>query len=104
LRHSDIELALAEPDLARVEGESVVWQYRANSCVLDVYWQDNKTAGEIDHHEFRARQTVSQTGITENEINSSWACLQNIIEMRRAQIEQNLLNIYAVLSLNAQRS
>lgn len=104
LRQADIKLALAEPDLERAEGNARVWQYQSNECILDVYWHAGDTQDNIDHHEFRARQSVSQTGISDHSTPAAWTCMQNFIEGRRAMIEKNLSETYAVLSLNAQRS
>lgn len=95
LRPQDIKLALAEPDLNRAEGKARVWHYQSNACALDVYWREGMDS--VGHHEFRARQTVSQKGVSNNTLPSSWACIQNIIETRRAAIDENLSYQYANL-------
>ena len=37
LVESDVKLILDEPDLRRTEGGLAIWQYRSQTCVLDVY-------------------------------------------------------------------
>ena len=57
VRGQDIKYVLREPELVRVEAPTTIWQYRTDSCVLDIYF-----AGETDalmlpvaHYEMRAR-------------------------------------------------
>jgi hypothetical protein len=105
LRTSDIHLVLASPDLERADGAARVWQYRTNLCVLDIHWRATEAQSAVKHHEFRARQIVSRhtTAVTES-TSEPLSCIQSIIQERRAEVEQNLFETYAVLSLNAHKS
>ncbi len=80
LRQQDIELALAKPDLVRVDGQTQVWQYRTQSCVLDIYWRGKDvTSKSASHYEFRARQN----GDMQNQDEAApWHCVQSIIQKR----------------------
>jgi len=83
-----VKLALAHPDLERVESHMAVWQYRSDSCVLDLYLDTR--AGEITHYEFRPRNIHD----AEDEF-SDWACLQQMYQSRRQLIEANLESLQA---------
>jgi len=104
LRTADIQLALSKPDMERRDGITRVWQYRTKSCVLDVYWREGKPQNNITHHEFRARQKLSPGVAMQKEEPEKWACIQNIIEEHRAEVEKTFYETYAVLSLNAHKS
>lgn len=97
LRHRDILLALAEPDLDRKEGPSRVWQYRTAECVLDIYWSDNTHSLKIKHHEFRVRQIVTQKKRVTNNAPPSWQCMQKLVQERQARISESLSERYASL-------
>ena len=67
LVESDVKLILHEPDLRRSEGPLAIWQYRSQTCVLDVYLSKeivenniNETMRVVDY-EARPRLKASQS-------------------------------------------
>jgi len=88
LDRQQVSLALAKPDLERIESHMAAWQYRSESCVLDLYF-DNRD-GVIKHYEFRPRNIHD----AEDEF-SDWACLQQLYQSRRQLIEANLEDLQA---------
>ena len=46
------------PGLQRAEGDMGIWQYRTDSCVMDLYIADSGT-GTVTHYEMRTRVKVS---------------------------------------------
>jgi hypothetical protein len=103
LRRADLKLALATPDLNRKEGGKNVWQYRTKSCVLDVYWQQNKPQAKIAHYEFRERRSIFEKATLSNDP-AAWHCMQSLIEQRREIVQKGFEETYADLSLNAHKS
>lgn len=61
----DVKLILQEPDLRRDEGGFALWQYRSDSCVLDVYLSKiegenfNKDTMRVVDYESRPRLKAS---------------------------------------------
>jgi hypothetical protein len=54
----DVRAVLNEPELIRKDLPTVIWQYRADACVLDIYFQtqqDNDDAAHVVHFEVRTR-------------------------------------------------
>lgn len=54
----DFLVMFREPDLKRHDGSTSIWQYRTDSCVLDVFFngQDN---GPAVHYEIRQRKMAA---------------------------------------------
>lgn len=54
----EIEQILSVPELVRSDLPTVVWQYRTEACVLDVYFtasSDDVSKAPVAHYEFRSR-------------------------------------------------
>lgn len=82
----DFLVMFSEPDLQRTEGAVSIWQYRTNSCILDIYFAaDSGEAGPAAHYEVRQRKTAFFTSKSEGEqaIDVA-ACLRTIYDQRRA--------------------
>ncbi len=64
LRAAAVRTALGEPELIRADMPTIVWQYRSNSCVLDVYYKaddDDVNYAPVVYYEVRSRQTGAET-------------------------------------------
>lgn len=93
----EIELAFSKPDLVRDAGQHKMWQYRADNCVMDIYWKDNGESYPVSYFEIRQRRSVldgTQAVIEPMQ----WQCVQAIIETNRREIEAGFGEIYADLS------
>jgi hypothetical protein len=74
----DVLLALAQPDLKRVDGEGQIWQYRSESCVLDVFLQ----SGNVVHYEMRQREKAAllpSEQKTPSPVQNKTACLKTMV-------------------------
>ncbi|HEY8192223.1 MAG TPA: hypothetical protein VIG74_07345 [Alphaproteobacteria bacterium] len=74
----DILLALAQPDLKRVDGAGQIWQYRSDSCVLDVFLQ----SGNVVHYEMRQREKAAllpREQKTPSPVQNKAACLKTMV-------------------------
>lgn len=103
LEARDIKLALSAPDFSRKDGRNNIWQYRTESCVLDIHWQEKKSSAPVSHFEFRQRRSAlngTQAVIDPVE----WQCVQSIIQDRRDKIGKGFREAYADLSLKAHKS
>ena len=96
----EVSLMLAEPDLERKDLPSVVWQYRSQSCVLDVYYtvEGEIQTSQVQHFEFRERELITKKNNDESVV--AWNCLQSLYSERRAMIEKGFEQIYAQASEN----
>lgn len=103
LRRGDLKLALAQPDLNRRDGGKAIWQYRNESCVLDVYWQQPKESSKIVHYEFRMRRSIFDKVDAASDP-AAWQCLQSLINERQEIVRREFEETYAVLSLKAHKS
>lgn len=59
LTGQDIQAALKAPGLIRRDLPTIIWQYRSDSCVLDIYFKatsDNVEQMKASHYEMRQRQ------------------------------------------------
>lgn len=101
LNTQQAKLVLSAPDLQRVDGNKQVWQYRNQSCVLDIFWN---AKGQATDYEFRARRFMVRGAENAIEEIQDWQCLQGLIQDRRRAIENGFSESYAVLSLNAHKS
>lgn len=76
----DIVVALRDPDLERRDFPAIIWQYRGNTCVLDVYFYDEEASAKttqpydmsVAYYEFRKR------GVDQTEAVSQTSCLNDI--------------------------
>ncbi|MBX2834255.1 MAG: hypothetical protein KTR28_04695 [Micavibrio sp.] len=75
----DIYEVLDQPEMVRRDLPTVVWQYRSNECVLDIYFTasgDNVLAEPVVHYEIRPRnKTVSAQKIERS-------CVASLIKPR----------------------
>jgi hypothetical protein len=58
----DLRAALSEPGLVRRDAPVIVWQYRTERCVLDVYFEtESEDAGlsSVSHFEARSREDAA---------------------------------------------
>lgn len=59
----DIHTIFSAPEFIRQDGQTIVWQYRNERCVLDVYFtltvpdEADATILPVSHYEFRARSS-----------------------------------------------
>lgn len=71
----DIRAALHEPGLIRREAPTIIWQYRSEACVLDIYFstpQQDAGLATVVHYELRGRgQDGAEAGKT---------CVKDIID------------------------
>ncbi len=75
LRGSDVRNIFHEPELVREDRPTMVWQYRTQACVLDVYFLTSKKAPDfspVAHYEIRAREK----GVEDKEVQQD--CLRNL--------------------------
>ncbi|GJL85193.1 MAG: hypothetical protein DHS20C02_09680 [Micavibrio sp.] len=59
LKGREVAFAMNKPELVRHEFPSVVWQYRTNECVLDVYFasmDEDVSGAPVVHYEVRSRE------------------------------------------------
>lgn len=69
VRGQDIKYVLREPELIRHETPTTIWQYRTDSCVLDIYFSGESDALmlPVAHYEMRARaKGVSDADVAES--------------------------------------
>lgn len=103
LEADEIELSLSAPDLIKKEGINNIWQYRADSCVLDIYWNKKGSKNPVSYYEIRQRRSILNTAeAVEDPI--EWQCIQTIIQDRRQIIRNGFNKNYADLSLNPHKS
>jgi hypothetical protein len=55
---ADLERQLGEPDFRRSEPPAEVWQYRGESCVLDLFLYRDGTQYRVVYAETRDRDTI----------------------------------------------
>ncbi len=92
----DLTLMLARPDLERKDYPGVAWQYRSDSCVLDVYYTAANDAAlddsQIQHYEIRERGVITHANGGDA---PSWNCLQSLYQERQKVIEASFNEIFA---------
>ncbi|MCB1555891.1 MAG: hypothetical protein KDJ15_01115 [Alphaproteobacteria bacterium] len=74
----DVLVLLDQPELTRREGSVAIWQYRSDSCVLDLFLDSRK--GTVLHYEMRERRKAVLGD--ENEIAPSedeGACFRSLL-------------------------
>lgn len=85
LAAADVRLLLDAPGLARTEGSVAVWQYRSDSCVLDIYFSagpDGKAQRVVDY-EVRPRIRAALGGALETAYEDEKACFRSILATQR---------------------
>ena len=53
LKRTDIARLLGRPDLLRRDGDAEIWQYRAGSCILDIFLYEEPGGMRVAHADFR---------------------------------------------------
>lgn len=81
-----VRLVLAEPDLLRKDGKTQSWQYRTDSCVLDVFMTDGDDT--VAHYEFRSTDALDEAEPEHAR------CMQGLYKDRRIAIEKSFADIY----------
>ena len=64
-------LTLGDPDFVRKDGKGQIWQYRSNTCILDIFLYGLKGNQIITHLEMRNR--------TNSELKKIDQCITNLI-------------------------
>ena len=62
LTGGDIQAVLSEPEMVRQDSPTIVWQYRNENCVLDVFFttaDQNALSAPAVHYEMRSRKDAS---------------------------------------------
>ena len=76
LKGQDVRAALHEPSLIMSEAPTIIWQYRTDACVLDVYFKteegDASSAG-VSYYEGRTREDDASKSVADK------SCLREII-------------------------
>ncbi len=79
---AEVVLILKEPDIERRDMPSIVWQYAADGCVLDLYFRARQDGdannAPVVHYEIRASDTGEDAG---------GACLTTIADARKGTEE-----------------
>ena len=86
----DVQAVLQKPELVRKDLPTVVWQYRNESCVLDVYFTTSSpkaSQAPVVHYEVRARNKALQDADVQG------VCVRDLV---RARAGGNLVNIDAL--------
>ena len=73
----DVRGVLSEPGLVRKDSPTIVWQYRSESCVLDLYFSTMEKDADLSpviHYEMRAREK----GVDDEAISA--VCVREIVQ------------------------
>ena len=90
----DVRAVLNQPELIRRDLPTVVWQYRNQDCVLDVYFTTASPKADkapVAHYEVRARRK----DVADEDVQN--ICIQNLIRERAGQ---NFVNLDALYKAN----
>lgn len=90
LNGRDVRAVLKQPELVRMDLPTVVWQYRNDFCVLDVYFTASSPKvlkSPVVHYEVRARQN----DVADEEV--SGVCVEKLVREKAAG--QNFVNLDA---------
>lgn len=71
--------ALGEASLVRADLPTVIWQYRSESCVLDIYFKADDAdvvLAPVIHYEMRSRL---ETGADAHNINDEKRCIRSLV-------------------------
>ncbi len=94
LNGRDVRAVLNQPELIRRDLPTVVWQYRNDACVLDVYFTTasaKAAKAPVAYYEVRARQK----GVADEDVQG--ICVESLIRERAGQ---NLVNLEALYKAN----
>lgn len=87
----DVMQIFAKPELVRRDVPTTIWQYRNDTCVLDVYFTVGRSAdvarSDVVHYEVRGRDTRSKTPFDAS------ACVQGLLAN---DTMMSLINVDAV--------
>ncbi len=73
----DIEQVLSAPELVRADLPTVVWQYRTDACVLDVYFtasSQDVSKAPVAYYEVRSRDKKGELQVNAKD------CLSNMVQ------------------------
>lgn len=90
----DVRAVLNQPGLVRRDLPTVVWQYRNEACVLDIYFTTasaKASKAPVAHYEVRARQK----GVADEDVQG--VCVQSLVRERAGQ---NFVNFDALYKSN----
>ena len=91
----EIRAVFNQPELVRRDEPTVVWQYRNESCVLDVYFTTRQTKvakAPVVHYEIRAREI----GVDDEAVQGT--CIPDMVRSRAQGI--NFVNLDALYKAN----
>ena len=91
LNGRDVRAVLNQPGLIRRDLPSVVWQYRNESCVLDIYFTTSSakaSAAPVSYYEIRARQK----DVADEDVQG--VCIESLVRERAGQSFVNLDAFY----------
>lgn len=80
LTGQDVRATLNEPELVRRDAPTIVWQYRNEDCILDLYFTTSKNdaaAAPVIYYEMRSREENSASGASSQECASSLVSAQS---------------------------
>lgn len=63
LQGASVRAALDEPEMVRTDLPTIVWQYRSDQCVLDIYFKSDEqeaTFANVIHYEMRHREAGNE--------------------------------------------
>lgn len=79
LKGRDVRQVFRIPELVRSDLPTVVWQYRGDACVLDIYFTASKTDvsdNPVVHYEIRERNTRDASHVSDT------SCMEEITQPR----------------------
>lgn len=91
LNGRDVQAILKTPELVRQDLPTVIWQYRNEMCVLDVYFTTNEPKAfkaPVVHYEVRARNSALRDEDVQD------ACINDLVRERAGQSLFNLQALY----------
>lgn len=93
LRGREVLGLLKAPGLVRQDFPTIVWQYRNDSCVLDIYFKAEKrndpAAASVVHYEVRDRKGDNQLEVSD--------CVQNIARDQNGVRMVDIKKIYKAM-------
>ncbi len=87
----DVRALLHEPEMVRVDAPTMVWQYRSDECVLDIFFKANSEAdinAPVKHYEIRSRAQ----GVEDYHVRKT--CVRGIMANRTAPQMVDVSKIY----------
>lgn len=95
LNGREVRAVLNQPELVRRDEPTVVWQYRNESCVLDVYFTTRHSkvaASPVAHYEIRAREV----GVEDDAVQAT--CVADMVRERTGGV--NFVNLDGIYKAN----